>query len=104
LTPDHVVYSGVEPLSLVNGDSLFTYNERFGTDPRLLIHADGIYAHGATHSQVKAACDLAADGAHILRLTEAFGGANFMSEKQWRFVINWEAESYRQSVARNVET
>jgi len=104
LTPDHIVYSGVEPLSLVNGHALSTYRERFGSDPRLLIHADGMYAQGATRSQVKAACDLAADGAHILRLTEAFGGANFMSEQQWRFVVNWEAESYRQSVARNVET
>ena len=74
---------------------------RFGSDPRLLIYADALYAQGATNSQVKAACDLAADGAHILRLTEAFGGANFMAEKQWRFVVNWEAESYRQSVVKS---
>ena len=101
LTPDHVVYSGVEPLSLTNGDTLVTYREQFGSDPHLFIRAGTLYAQGATRSQVKAACDLAADGAHVLRLTEAFGGANFMSEKQWRFVVNWEAESYRQSVARS---
>ncbi len=98
LTPDHVVYSGVEPLSLANGDTLVNYRERFGSDPRLVIHEDALYAQGATHSQVKVASDLAADGSHVLRLTEAFGGANFMSERQWRFVVNWEAESYRQSV------
>jgi len=104
LTPDHVVYSGVAPLSLQNGDTLVSYRERFGSDPRLLIHADALYAQGVTHSQVKAACDLAADGAHILRLTEAFGEANFMSEEQWRFVVNWEAESYRQSVVRSFKS
>lgn len=101
LTPDHVVYSGVAPFNLTNGDTLVAYRERFHSDPQLLIHEDVLYAQGATRSQVKAACDLAADGAHILRLTEAFGGANFMSERQWRFVVNWEAESYRQSVAKN---
>ena len=44
---------------------------------------------------------VAADGAHVLRLTEAFGGANFMSKEQWQFIVNWEAESYRQSVAES---
>jgi len=101
LTPDHVVYSGVAPLSLANGETLVSYRERFGSDPRLLIHADGLYAQGTSRSQVKAAFDLAADGTHVLRLTEAFGGANFMSEEQWQFVVNWEAESYRQSVAES---
>jgi rhamnose utilization protein RhaD (predicted bifunctional aldolase and dehydrogenase) len=100
LTPDHVVYSGVEPFSPVNGNTLATYRERFRSDPRLLIHEGALYAHGATRSQAQAACDLAADGAHVLRLTEAFGGENFMSEEQWQFVVNWEAESYRQSVAK----
>ncbi len=75
--------------------------ERFGSDPRLLIHEGALYAQGATRSLAQAACDLAADGAFVLRLTEAFGGANFMSEKQWQFVVDWEAESYRQSVAES---
>ena len=101
LTPDHVVYAGVEPFDPINGDDLHTYREQFGADPRILIHAGALYAQGATHSQVKATCDLAADGAHVLRLTAAFGGANFMSEEQWRFVVNWEAESYRLSVAKS---
>jgi len=101
LTPDHVVYGGVEPLNLVNGNTLITYRERFESDPRLLVHAQGLYAIGATHSQAKVACDLAADGAFVFQLTEAFGGANFMSEKDWRFVVNWEAESYRQSVSES---
>jgi rhamnose utilization protein RhaD (predicted bifunctional aldolase and dehydrogenase) len=99
LTPDHVVYSGVEPFMRLNGNTLDTYRERFGSDPSLLIHDGTLYARGATHSRAKAACDLAADGALVFRLTDAFGGANFMHENQWRFVVNWEAESYRQSVA-----
>ena len=101
LTPDHIVYSGVEPLNLENDNTLTTYRERFGSDPRMLVFEDALFAQGATRSQVKAACDLAADGAHVFRLTEAFGGANFMSEQQWRFVVNWEAEAYRQSVTEN---
>ena len=84
-----------------NSDTIATYREQFSTDARLLIHACALYALGATHSQAKAASDLAADGAHVLRLTEAFGGANFMSKEQWQFIVNWEAESYRQSVAES---
>ncbi len=99
LTPDHVVYSGVQPLYLANGDTLDSYRERFGSEPRLLVHEGTLYAQGATRARAKVACDLAADGAFVLGLTGAFGGANFMSEKQWRFVVNWEAESYRQSIA-----
>ncbi|MCP4047343.1 MAG: class II aldolase [Gammaproteobacteria bacterium] len=101
LTPDHIVYSGVEPLNSVNGNGFAGYRERFGSDPQLLIHKGTTYALGATGSQAKTASALAADGAHVLRLTEAFGGANFMSEEQWRFVVNWEAEAYRQTVAES---
>jgi len=99
LTPDHIVYSGVEPFNAVNGNKLDDYRKRFGSDPRLFIHENTLYILAATRSQADVACDLAADGAHVLRLTGAFGGASFMSEEQWRFVVNWEAESYRQEVA-----
>ena len=101
LTPDHIVYSGVEPLNSVNGNGFAGYREQFGSDPQLLIHKGTTYALGTTGSQAKTASALAADGAHVLRLTEAFGGANFMSEEQWQFVVNWEAEAYRQSVAES---
>jgi len=101
LTPDHIVYSGVEPLTSVNSNAFTSYRERFGSNPQLLIHEGSLYALGTTGSQARTASALAADGAHVLRLTEAFGGANFMSEEQWRFVVNWEAEAYRQSVAES---
>jgi rhamnose utilization protein RhaD (predicted bifunctional aldolase and dehydrogenase) len=103
LTPDHVVYSGVEPFNMVNGNKLDDYRQRFGSDPRILIHERTVYIRAATRSQANVACVLAADGAHVLRLTEAFGGANFMSDEQWQFVVNWEAESYRQSVAEQYQ-
>ena len=98
LTPDHVVYSGVEPFDLDSSRSLAAYRAQFGNDPRLVVCEGAVYAIGATSSQARAACDLAADGAEVMRLTGAFGGARFMSEEQWRFVVNWEAEDYRQSV------
>ncbi|MGD9020577.1 MAG: class II aldolase/adducin family protein [Lysobacterales bacterium] len=98
LTPDHVVYSGVEPFYTANGDTLDAYRERIGSEPRLLVHENTLYVQESTHAKAKTACDLAADGALVLRLTEAFGGVNFMSEQQWRFVVSWEAESYRQSI------
>jgi len=63
-----------------------------------VLYEGALYAVGVTSSQARAACDLAADGAHVIGLTGAFGGARFMSEEQWRFVVNWEAETYRQSV------
>jgi len=99
LTPDHIVYSGVEPFDSASGSTFASYREQYGSDPQVLIHEGTLYALGATISRARLAAALAADGAHVLRLTEACGGANFMSEKQWQFVVNWEAEAYRQSVA-----
>jgi rhamnose utilization protein RhaD (predicted bifunctional aldolase and dehydrogenase) len=101
LTPDHIVYSGVEPLDLDGTLSLEAYREQFDSDPRLLIHNGVLYSTGTTLTQARAACSLAADGAHVLRLTEAFGGVRFMSEEQWRFVVNWEAEAYRKSITES---
>jgi rhamnose utilization protein RhaD (predicted bifunctional aldolase and dehydrogenase) len=98
LTPDHVVYSGVEPFHAEGGVTLEGYRQRYGSEPRLVVHEGTLYAQGATFAKAKVTCDLASDGALVLRLTEAFGGVNFMTEEQWRFVVNWEAESYRQSI------
>ena len=33
------------------------------------------------------------------KLTAAFGGPNFLTEKQYKFIENWEVESYRRSVS-----
>ena len=101
LTPDHIVYSGVEPLQLIDEESVRRYREKIGTEPQLIIDEGSLYALGSTYSQAVVACELAADGEHVLRLTDAFGGVNYMTEEQWRFVVGWEAESYRQAVARN---
>ena len=89
----------MEPLDLDVGQSLAAYRAQFGDSPRLVLCEGTLYAIGSTGSLARAACDLAADGADIMRLSSAFGGARFMSEEQWHFVVNWEAEVYRHSVA-----
>ena len=41
----------------------------------------------------------AQDGAQVLKLSQAFGGVEYMSDRAREFIENWEVESYREKVA-----
>ena len=38
--------------------------------------------------------------AQVMQLAEAFGGIDYMTDRAYEFIENWEVEYYRQSVAR----
>lgn len=101
LTPDHIVYGGVAPLDGTIDGGAADYKKQFGSDPKLLTHDGVVYGLGKSVSEARLALELAADGERVLNLTRAFGGPKFMPEPHWRFVVNWEAEVYRQKVARD---
>lgn len=102
LTPDHIVYSGVEPHDGSIQNDVADFRDEFNSDPKLVSHDKHVYGLGKTAGEARLALELAADGEQVLKLTRAFGGPKFMSEPQWRFVVNWEAEAYRQTVARQL--
>jgi hypothetical protein len=35
----------------------------------------------------------------VMKLSQAFGGLEYMSDRAREFIENWEVESYRQAVA-----
>lgn len=97
LTPDHIVYAGSEPLS---GEptpaAVAAYRERFGYDPKVIALHGVICGMGKTPERALLALEMARDGAEIVRLAGAFGGAGYLDLESSRFIEGWEVERYRQ--------
>ncbi len=100
ITPDHLVYARafpfVEDLTAAATDEYLAVR---GYAPKIVVTGDRVYGVGTTQKNADLAIELALDGAQVLRLTAAFGGINYMTERAREFIENWEVESYRQSVA-----
>jgi rhamnose utilization protein RhaD (predicted bifunctional aldolase and dehydrogenase) len=100
LTPDHVVYMKSyafegEPTE----DALRAFQSTYGFAPRIVSTGDAVVSLGATENNARLAMELAKDGALVARLAGAFGGVRYMADRQWRFIDEWEVESYRRKVA-----
>ncbi len=112
LTPDHIVYSGpgamylnteeLEDSGLVKAwlRSAERYHEIWGKYPGITLLNDGKKIRGAF---IVAVGGKALTNAEILfhnalevsAYSESFGGPHLMDDNQTRFIVNWEAESYR---------
>ena len=75
------------------------YRSTHGFDPKVVIANGRVYGLGNTEKNAGLALDFAMDGAQVLKLSQAFGGVEYMSDAAREFIENWEVESYRQSVA-----
>jgi rhamnose utilization protein RhaD (predicted bifunctional aldolase and dehydrogenase) len=100
LTPDHVVYMKSyaferEPTE----QSVKAFQDEYGFAPRIVSTGNGVVSFGTTENNARLAMELAKDGALVVQLAEAFGGARTMTREQWKFIDNWEVESYRRKVA-----
>ena len=100
ITPDHLVYARAFPFDgeLTQGNA-DTYRATHGFAPKVVIANDRVYGLGNTEKNAGLALEFAMDGAQVLKLSQAFGGAEYMSDAAREFIENWEVESYRQSVA-----
>ena len=100
ITPDHLVYARAFPfddeLTQENADA---YRSTHGFAPKVVIANDRVYGLGNTEKNAGLALEFAMDGAQVLKLSQAFGGVEYMSDAAREFIENWEVESYRQSVA-----
>ena len=100
LSPDHIVYSKSYPYEgKLSTEDITLFREKYGFWPRVFGAEKAIITIGVTQNSADLAMLLARDAALVFRLTSVFGGASFMSREDGEFIENWEAESYRTSVA-----
>jgi len=100
ITPDHLVYARAFPFTEeLTQDQADTYRAKHGFDPKVVIHGNRIYGLGKTEKNAGLALLFAQDGAQVLKLSQAFGGIEYMTDEAREFIENWEVESYREKVA-----
>ena len=91
--PDQVVYCGAGAEFVCDITKTEKVNRKV-----VILKSSGIYAMGNTEKQATNAALLTADSVNIAVYTRAFGGASHLSAELVDFLVNWEAESYRQKV------
>ena len=100
ITPDHLVYARAYPFTdeLTQGNA-DAYRAKHGFAPKVVIHGGRVYGLGVTEKNAGLALLFAQDGAQVMKLSSAFGGLEYMTDRAREFIENWEVESYRQAVA-----
>jgi len=75
------------------------YRAKHGFAPKVVIQNNRIYGLGKTEKNAGLALLFAQDGAQVMKLSQAFGGIEYMTDRAREFIENWEVESYREKVA-----
>lgn len=109
MTPDHIVYCKSVPMYVENY-SVEALREQFqefeaenGFLPKVVfVKGVGMFAIGNSPRDASTVTDLWLDAVKISLYAKSFGGVSPMSAHMVDFIANWEAESYRSSVAQNV--
>ncbi|MDD3117273.1 MAG: SDR family NAD(P)-dependent oxidoreductase [Victivallaceae bacterium] len=102
LTPDHIVYAKSFALETdkIDGEVIEKFEARHGYKPKVVaIPGKAIFAVADNLRNARIVADLARDAARVKQLTDAFGGADFMTDAARIFIENWEVESYRKKVS-----
>ncbi len=101
LTPDHVVYA--KSFAYVGDgtyDGISAFKAEHGYLPKVLgIEGMGLFVVGDTPKDADAVAQALQNALQVQALTEAFGGPNYLDEREYKFIENWEVESYRRSVS-----
>ncbi len=110
-TPDHIVYckasylftekaETVEEQYTLLSEKIEAFKKENGYLPRIIVIAGlGVFAHGISKKTADTAKALFMDAVKIASYASAFGGSRSMGDHFIDFIVNWEAESYRGSVA-----
>jgi rhamnose utilization protein RhaD (predicted bifunctional aldolase and dehydrogenase) len=97
ISPDHIVYAkSYSFIGEPDGDALAAFRARHGYAPRIVVTVDGVFGVGASEKVAVLALELARDGALLEQLAPAFGGIEYLDDREREFIENWEAEAYRQ--------
>jgi len=99
-TPDHIVYSGDEPLFIEQERDIEktfeTYRAAKGRAPKIAaVCGLGFFALGPTRAEAENARILFLDSIRIAVYARLFGGIRPMPDELAAFISNWEVERYR---------
>ena len=104
LTPDHIVYYKDEPM-FMEPDADYAaefakYVQRKGFLPKIVaVRGLGFFALGTNRKEADSARVLFLDAVKTTVFAESFGGVNLLSDDFTNFILNWEAEKYRQKTS-----
>jgi rhamnose utilization protein RhaD (predicted bifunctional aldolase and dehydrogenase) len=108
-TPDHIVYSGSDPLFVETGTGAIqarlreAWKEQLEKTRRIpkiaAIQEMGVFGIGSSEKAAKLALELFMDTVKVAVYSQPFGGERFMSRDQIDFINNWEVERYRSKVS-----
>jgi rhamnose utilization protein RhaD (predicted bifunctional aldolase and dehydrogenase) len=99
-TPDHIVYCKGEPLFLEQNADIYAELSKFSAENGyrpgiVVIRGLGFLAIGKTRKETERALMLFKDAIKIAVYAESFGGVNPLDDEFTEFILNWEAEMYR---------
>lgn len=99
-SPDHIVYSGLEPLWLEDWKGLAKkwkeYEAKWKRPPKsACVKGKGALLFARGEKALKAAVELFLDSVRVAYYSEFFGGPHPMDDESIRFIANWEVEKYR---------
>jgi rhamnose utilization protein RhaD (predicted bifunctional aldolase and dehydrogenase) len=108
-TPDHIVYSGSDPLFVETGTGAVqdllrkAWKKQLEKAHRLpkiaALQGLGVFGIGPSEKAATLALELFMDTVNVAVYAQAFGGERFMSRDQIDFINNWEVERYRSQVS-----
>ncbi|MDR1953793.1 MAG: class II aldolase/adducin family protein [Clostridiales Family XIII bacterium] len=103
-TPDHIVYCKAAPLYLPSGADIQTafseYTRINGYAPKIAVLQNaGAFALGKSKQEAEVAAAVFVDGIKIAVYARSFGGDLPLEKSFTDFILNWEAESYRQKAS-----
>jgi len=108
-TPDHIVYYKDAPLFVEHSDDMKgddikaafdAYRKEKGYLPKIVaVKGLGFFSLGKSIRESNNARLLFLDAMTTALYAESFGGVNPMSDEHTHFILNWEAEHYRQKAA-----
>lgn len=103
-TPDQIVYCKGRPLYITSLDGIeqafLSFRDENGYAPKIvLVEQVGFFALGKNKKEADIARELFLDSIQIAVYARSFGGPLSLTEEFTNFILNWEAENYRQGVA-----
>jgi rhamnose utilization protein RhaD (predicted bifunctional aldolase and dehydrogenase) len=105
-TPDHIVYSGSDPLFSEAEDiasireAWKNHVQKTGREPKITVVKNiGVFGTAATEKTAGLALALFKNTVTTAVYAESFGGPLFMTADKINFINNWEAERFRSSVS-----
>ncbi|MBQ6473045.1 MAG: SDR family NAD(P)-dependent oxidoreductase [Victivallales bacterium] len=99
LSPDHCVYAKSFACIGDGGkDSIETYRKLRGYLPKVIEVKGSLFTAGATLKDAASSAIALKNAMLVENLTQAFGGPNYLADQYYRFLEEWEVESYRAKV------